>query len=133
MRRCLAALALTPLLLFAAPDDKLPPDLALVPQDALWFATVRAADVAADARVKALLALANLPTDPVKEIEQAGVNLADVERVTFFQRRVSQGFPVAVIRSRKALDRPAILKRLSAILETTLHGRKVFSSPETHL
>ncbi|MGL4553418.1 MAG: hypothetical protein ACRC33_19805, partial [Gemmataceae bacterium] len=124
MRRCLAALAFTPLLLFAAPEDKLPADLALVPHDALWFVSARAGDIAA-ARVRAAAALLPSIPDPAKEAEKLGLKESDVERVTVFQRRVSQGLPVAVLRTAKALDRKDVLKHLGAERAVTVHGKTV--------
>ena len=104
MRRALAVLALAPLMLFAAPDEKLPPDLALVPHDALWFASVRAADVRDDARGKlALTLLVKGEADPLRALEDTlGVKVADLERVTAFQRRMKAGPPV-ILYGKKAL------------------------------
>ena len=132
MRRFLAVLALTPLLLLAAPDDKLPSDLALVPHDVLWFATVRVADVSNDARIRAAVAMLPGVPNPGKEAEKLGVKESDLDRVTLFQRRVTQGYPVAILRSLKSLDKKGIRKHLGAERESIVHGRTVNWAAPAH-
>src|SRR5262245_10969516 len=119
-----ALLLLVPLFIPAAEDEKplgkLPPDLALVPRDALFFTTIRLADVAADERAKKLLPLLG---DGLKRMEQLfGLKLDQIERLTAVVRRMQfGGDPVFIFHTVKPIDRDAYLKRFGPTRETTLH------------
>ena len=89
------------------PQSKLPADLALVPNDALWFSTFRVADLAQSKDVKRLLPL--LSPNHEASLEQSfekrfGLKLDTIERVTMVARRI-QSDPVWIIHTTKAFDR----------------------------
>jgi Protein of unknown function (DUF1559) len=133
-RRAFAVVLLLGLLIpmFAAPgaDDKLPADLALVPHDALGFATFRVSDLLGNKDVKNLLPLLQVSSREtlVQAIEKdVGLKIDAIERFTIVFRRMEPG-PIWIIRTTKAYDKAVVLKRLGYTEETKVHGKTILGS-----
>ncbi|MBY0232737.1 MAG: hypothetical protein K2W96_25940 [Gemmataceae bacterium] len=122
-----------PLLLLLA-ADKLPPDLALVPRDALWFASARPADLAAMPALKDAFAHRGMKR-ALRPLGEWKTGLEGLERVTAFSRRVFAPsrfdfgedyrlWPrMKIYRTAKPYDKDALAAAMKATVEAKAHGK----------
>ncbi len=106
--------------------DGVPADLRLVPPDAMFFASVRVADVLASEVGKAALKSPGAAL-PLAEAERFGFALSGVERMTMFAR--PGGLPTAIYRTKKPFDAAALKKAQGTGTEYKAHGKTIHVSP----
>ena len=108
------------------PLGKISSDLALVPRDALYFASVRPAGIAAHPAIKAVLG--KPPLDKALEAMQGALGFGpeEFERVTVFARRFElSNSNIVVFRTRKPYDKATVKKLLRLDAETKVYGKAV--------
>ncbi len=130
-----AALALASSAFTADPEPmpKVPPDLAIVPQDAVAVFSICVAALSADAKLKTLMP--HIPGGPQDTLDKSlrvmyGFRSEDLERVTFVRRRDSERAPVVIFHWRKGPDLGALRKLLGKVADVTVHGKKAFFCPD---
>ncbi len=105
-------------------------DLALVPDDAQGFVTVRVADTYNDSTVKSVLAMVKLGgIDPDKEMEKAtGFGPADLERATMIIKDAKQDQVWAVLSLNKPYDKAKVAQAMKLEAAEKKHEGKSYQA-----